>query len=403
MPDTAQNPTFEHECERAVAGLKSALIALFDAGAADPTRPQDVARKLGINKTLTWNISRFLEAADPIDAISFIPAAGSIARVADAFPQTPRLIEAKLRVNDAASGLDAMIARHADDRGTLELILDNAAGSEEDRLAISRRLTFRGNSGICGVQSKTRLSTWFMAPSANDPTKLDLATVRGYVRVRRLRPHVEWAIFKTRNWGEDGPGVEDNREAIDPAAPPGVPLLMDFCRGDVPRVDPEWTPEGKDFVLRSGPVGNAGAFDCFAGELMRNEVGRYAEANDDIGEVGTAIAMPSESVIVDLIYHKSLDMSGARALIFGEIFSHGKKTPTDMDGRVLPMRPRLTPIAGNPPAVATPLVPQYGEMLQTVFDRAGWKGEDFAGLRLEIQYPPMQSQIVIRFPLPKGP
>lgn len=395
--------SFEDDCEVVVSTLKSALIELFDAGDADPKRPQDIARKFGINKTLTWNICRFLEAETAIEAVSFIPAAGSIARVVESFPESARLMEAKAKVNLAAVGLDAMIAKHADDRSTLELILDNAAGSEEERLELSRRLTFRGNSGICGVQAKTRVSTWFLTPGLTDETKFDLATIRGYVRVRRLRPNVEWPLFTTRAWGpeEDQRQFEEAWEAVDPSGGRGVPLMRNFCRGELPRMDAAETPDGRDYVLRSGAVGNTGAFDCFTGEIMRSAAARYWSEGDEIGELGTTVAMPCESVIVDLLYHRSLDMSKAQALIFGEKFVHGQRAPSEGDGRVLPMRPRLATLAGSPPAVATSLVPQYSEMVLTVFERAKWKPSDFAGLRLEIEFPPMQSQIVIRFPLEK--
>ncbi len=292
---------------------------------------------------------------------------------------------------------------HADDRSTLELILDNAAGSEEDRLELSRRLTFRGNSGICGVQAKTRVSTWVLAPSAADETKFDLATIRGYVRVRRLRPNVEWPLFKTRAWGaaDDRVQFDTAWEPVEACGPGEVPLMRTFCRGDLPRMDEAATPQGRDYVLRSGAVGNVGAFDCFTGELMRRAAARYVNELDQTGEVGTTIALPTETAVVDLVYHRSVDMSGARALIFGEISAQGKQTPSETDARVLPMRPRLKALAGRPPAVATALVPQYSEMLQAVFDRGGWSPDEFAGLRLEIEFPPMQSQIVIRFPLEK--
>ncbi len=398
-----QDGVFEVECQEAVSRLKSALIELFDAGQADPQRPQDVARRLGVNKTLTWSISRFLETPGAIESLSFVPGAGSIARVAGAFPDSPRIVEAKLRVNAAAIDFDAMIEKHAGDRSTLELILDNMARHEGDALELSRRLMFRGQSGISGVQAKARLSTWFIAPSPDDPTQLDLATLRGYIRIRRLRPNVEWPIFKTRAWG----GTDDQLDRsgwqpIDPDSPPEAPLMREFCRGELPVVGAEATPEGLDFVLRSGPVGNMGSFDCFTGEMMRHAVSRYAQTKDETGELGNAITTPCETLVFDVLYHKSLrEVARAEPIIFGEIFAQRQPTPSGTDGRVLPIRPGLVEIAGTPPAVATALVPRYSEMVQFTCARCRWDLKDFAGLRLEMQYPPLHSQIVLRFALPR--
>lgn len=395
---------FELDCHETVTKLKSALIELYDAGSVDPNKPQDAARQLGINKTLTWSISRFLESSGSMVAVSFVPGASSIAKVVGAFPSTPRMAEVKARVNEAALGVDAMIARHAGDRTTLDLILDNLTANPDDRLELSRRLSFRGQSGICGVQAKTRLSTWVIAPSASDPTLLDMAAIRGCVRVRRLRPNVRWPIFKMRFWGFLDNASEFRRwEPLDHAAPNGLPLMTEFCRGQIPQVDATTTEQGCDYVMCSGEVGNTGAFDCFSGEIMRSEVGRYATPQDQTGEVGMVISMPCESVLVDLLYHRDLNfVSQSSSLLFSEVIPHGQQTPREGDSKVLPICPRLTTLAGSPPAVATPLVPRYSEMVQRVFDRTGWNPSDFLGIRVEMEYPPLHSQLIIRFPLQKA-
>lgn len=393
--------TFEIECQDAVARLKSAIIELLDAGEANPHKPQDISRKFGINKTLTWSLSRFLECEGPMEAVAYVPGAGTLARVAAAFPSTPRLIEAKARLKDAATGFDAMIARHADDRATLDLILDNVG--REDPLELSRRLTFRGNSGLCGVQARTRLGAWFLAPNRDDPTMLDMADLRGYVRVRRLRPNVEWPIFKLRAWsGAHDPIERQTWEAVDPAAGSGVPLLREFCKGELPAIDETPTPEGKDYTVRSGPIGNAGAFDCFTAERMRRVAPRFRTTADTTGEVGTTISTPCESLIIDLIFHKDMrEVMTAESLVFSEIIPHGMPTPGRDDRRVLPLRPRLIPLAGHPPAVATPMVPRYSEMQQVMFGAMGWEAREFTGLRLELQHPPLHSHVVVRFDLPE--
>ncbi|NUQ68135.1 MAG: hypothetical protein HUU18_07650 [Phycisphaerales bacterium] len=392
--------TFETECAQVVSRLKSALIELFDAGHENPQQPQDVSRSLGINKTLTWSISRLLEAPSAIEAIPFIPGAGSIAKVADAFPKSPQLIEAKLKVRQAANEYDAMIARHAGDRATLELILDNILTDEGDRLGLSRRLTFRGNSGICGVQAKARLTTWIIVPNADNPDRLDLVTIRGYVNVRRLRPSVEWPIFKVRVWDDSPSSNLERWRPVDRSSEDGVPLLREFCRGELPPIDVTDNAKGRDFVVRSGPIGNAASFDCFTAEYMRGDVPRYRSDGDDTGEVGTSITTPCEHLVFDLLYHASLkECAKSESMIFGETFAQGQRTPATHDPRELPIPTRLTEIAGKPPAVATPLIPRYADMTQRVLDEIGINPAELRGLRLELDYPPLNSQLLIRFPL----
>lgn len=397
--------TFETECELAVSQLKAALIELYDAGDADPKRPQDVARKLGINKTLTWNISRFLESPKPIEAISFAPGSASITKVAAAFPESPKLVEAKARVTFAATRFDEMIAKHAGDRATLELIIDNAAPDQADALELSRQLSFRGQSGIAGVQAKSRLATWFLAPNPADPDKVDMVNLRGLVHVRRLRPHVEWPMFKVRAWtsGQDRIVDEERWEPLDQNEDPQHPkLLKPFCRGPLPHVVADESRGGADYILRDGPVGNAGAFDCFWGELLRCAATRYAHVDDPVGEVGVSVTMPSEALVFDLIYHKSMrEITMVEPLVFNDIVARNQPTPQREDSRRLPMRPRVVPLAGPRPAVSTPLVPRYAEMAQIAFERMGWDPSEFLGLRLEMEYPPLHSTLLLRYPLPK--
>lgn len=65
--------SFEAACQDAVGSLRAALVALFDSIGVDPSVPQDVARRYHLNKTLTWNISRLLQAPDSIAAVPHVP------------------------------------------------------------------------------------------------------------------------------------------------------------------------------------------------------------------------------------------------------------------------------------------------------------------------------------------
>ena len=46
------------------------------------------------------------------------------------------------------SAVERMVSRHVGDRPTLELVLDSLPDRSHDRLIVSRKLAFRGNSGL---------------------------------------------------------------------------------------------------------------------------------------------------------------------------------------------------------------------------------------------------------------
>lgn len=60
-------------------------------------------------------------------------------------------------------------------------------------------------------------------------------------------------------------------------------------------------------------------------------------------------------------------------------------------------------VAKSSTSVATPLVPRYSEMQSYVFERMGWTPSDFAGIRLQLKYPPLGSTVILRFELPERP
>ena len=398
---------FETECRERVGQLRSAFIELYDSVGADPASPQDVARNFRVNKTLAWNVARLLQASDALAAVNHVPGANSLEKVIQATARKGADPQIVARARKAVRDFKQMIEAHAGDRPTLDLIIDGTGRGAESRLELSRKLAFRGNSGLYGIQAQTRVICHFLAPNPDDPTQLDMATVSGYVGFRRLRPGVRWPIFMVRSWSERkdalvGPGwqpLEPSDEGSN-----GFPLMRSFTRGDAPKVHPTDTPEGRDYVLGEGPVGNEGAFDCFWGESMRGAVARYAAAPGEIGEFGAAITAPVEHLVSDIIVHRSLEFAlKPEVFVFGHIFAHGRKTGGADDPTLLPIRQTTAELPGSPPLVNTPLVPKYPSIVRHVYQRMGWDPAEFHGVRLLMAFPPLGANIILRFPLPVAP
>ena len=80
--------TFEQACQDAVNRLRAALVELYDSVEADPLSPQDVARRFRLNKTLTWNVSRLIQAPEGLAAVSqlFFVAQNALRQIQSAVP-----------------------------------------------------------------------------------------------------------------------------------------------------------------------------------------------------------------------------------------------------------------------------------------------------------------------------
>ena len=123
-------PTLEQDCNDAVGRLRAALIGLYDSVGADPASPQDVARTFRINKTLTWNMAKLMQAGDGLAAVPHVPGNSSIERflkATESHGASKKVVEA---VRDATKEFERVISVHVGDRATLDLVIDGMASGD---------------------------------------------------------------------------------------------------------------------------------------------------------------------------------------------------------------------------------------------------------------------------------
>jgi len=395
---------FEEACQRSVNTLRAALISVYDSAGLDIEAPQDVARKLRINKTLTWTLARLLQSTDGLAAVQHVPGLSSIEKVLQAIQQEGAEEASIAIARNAAIEFQTMIEAHAGDRPTLDLMVDALGSGDDDKLEMSRKLAFRGNSGVFGVQARTRLACWFLGVNEADSNRIDMVPMQGYVGFRRLRPNVPWRLVTIRSWSDHGDFDATRGPApLDPAgnSSPGVALITPFLRGNVPTIHRVNTHEGIDIMLGPGAVGNEGVFDVFRGEIMRSVAARFADGPGETGECALQSSTPVENMVMDLVFDRRLSFVGEAAPIaFNRYFAQGERTPPVNDSGVLPISMSRVELPGDAPMMATPLVPRYQEIAGFVFDKMGWDARRFRAVRVRLKYPPMGSTVVMRFPLP---
>ncbi len=389
-------PTFTDDCRHAVQELRRALLSLYRHAGADPGKPQEVSRRFGLNKNLTWKIARILSSDDAFAAVSHVPGAAGVEIVLAAFADAQAPPEAIAAVREASVRYDQMIERHAGDRATLELLIDGM-GSERP-LEVSRKIAFRGNSGVWGLQARARMTSQFVAPNRDDPTRLDLALVGGFVGLCRLRPVARWPLFYVTSYNDDRstPGPT-TRERIELGG--GDPFLLEsFCEGSL-SIETDSIELGERYMLTEGPVGRAGAASCFFGFIDRATVPRARDGHNTYGEFASTVAVPAETLQFDLFVHRDIEEAmHPEVLLFGQLWG---SRPATGPHEPLPCAERIHNLGfGAPPA--TPITPRYEEIVNTVLDRAGWQLDDFCCLRLVMDYPPMPSTTMLRYSLPEA-
>lgn len=391
------------DSRNALQAVRSALINLYEAVGANPESPQEVARRYSINRNLTWKLSRVIGAADPFSALNHLPGQPGMELVIVAFEKAGAPDEAIESIRGAMTSLWRTVKEHAGDREHLQLTLESMGLFESDAAAASgRELAYRGNSMVWGVQAKTRVAVSMLAPSATEPGKMDFAMLSGLVGFRRLRPTAQWRLYRAQMHDDKGQAlsVTGNLETIDPNPPADLPfLLREFCSPSMPEILSFDGPEGREFCLPGGQVGNRGAFDCFFGYIFRGLPA--AKTPDNLyGSTAATITLPVETIVFDLLIHQDAPMPEAPELTLHGFPHGGPEDPSAQSTRnLLPMSEKLINLAGSPPSVATPHVPRLSRMVERVCERMNWDPKQFRGLRVQMKHPPMSSKMVMRWPL----
>lgn len=398
-----QCPPFETDCRLALTRLRAALIELYESAGVNSSMPQEVARRFSVNKTLTWTLARLMHEPDTLVAASMVPGTGSLEKIVEAASTCGAKVSAAERVREAARAFDRMAEEHVGDRASLELVLDSMGAAAADQLEISRRLAFRGNSGVYGVQARARVMCAFLMPS-DEIEYLDLAMVSGYSGFRRLRSAPHWPLFKVRSWGGPNDPVATERWRPVPGALDNG-ILLEHRRGYAAELRESATADGSEFTLQPGPVGNLGAFDLFRAETLPRGATRFADSGlaGDTGEFGVNITTPVEHALIDLVVHESLEFAlTAETQVFARIFNQGESSAAAA-GERLPIQQAPVQLAVSPPAFATPVVPGYAAVVTDVAQRIGCDLSRCRALRLLMRFPPLGSTLSLRFALPQRP
>jgi hypothetical protein len=390
--------------QQALLGLRAGLVELYGSIGADPSAPQEVSRRYGITRVLSWKLARVISAPDPIASLSHLPGVQGLEIAVTAFEAAGAPAEAAASVRSAIAEFTRVVEAHARDREHLEMMLESMGllGRETDSF---RELAYRGNSAIWGSQARTRASIAFIAPSSSATDKIDAVHIAGLVGVHRLRPSGRCRLLVQRPVDQAAsPAI--TIEEVCPGSEGGYmpQLLTAFCSPSMPALSFETYPGGRDVLLPEGEVGSRATFDCYNGTVIRG-LPAHRTPGSDYGMFEIANLMPAEMLVFDLIFHRELAIGDAvEALLFGARgVSLGRAAALEHDSRhadQLPMSERPREIAGKPPALSTPLVPALTRIAEFVYKRMGWNSREFQAVRLQLPYPPVSSSVVMRWSLP---
>lgn len=301
----------------------------------------------------------------------------------------------------AVADFENLVPAHADDRRSLELmLLGCSTRPDDDAEAALRRSAFLSNAVTWGVQAKTRLVAYMLAPSA-DESRFDLVRVRGYTGFRRNRPNQAWIVSYIRSTTDNWGTLPDSPEPIEDTGGLPVPLLRKFCSHPLPEFRRRAGTEGCVVdELAPGRVGNTGAVTFFTGEITRDSATRYRDAENTFNEFAARIQTPTEVLVFDVYVHDNMfGPIEPKSAVYSALAGPNSRDEEDR----LAVVTQLTHLGRGLDVIFTPDVPRYVDLAQHVFDRLGWDEARFDVYRVRMEYPPMPTVLTIAHPLPDRP
>ncbi len=399
--------SFEDDVRAAVGGLRRCLLEMFRAAGVEPTNTAEVHRSFGVDRKLGWQVARVAHDQNLFDACRHFPGDAAMARFLVAAGE--RGVEAGLieRAGEAARDLSAVIERHSGSRVAFDQMLAglSAGASDQEELA-QRRAAYSANGYLYGVRARVQLTTHILFPSATAGL-VDVAVVRGFVDLWRVRSWRPWPVMWRRWSREDGSLSEGVRfEPIDPAlrGVEAAPLLPAFCSTDATEVIASELDDGiVEYALAGSEIGKLGRTTCVLGEVARGAGPAVRTASDAHAELTAQVRTPVESLLFDNLVHRDLAKLGVPELGYAsDVLRVGRPSERPPEQDALSPLATLESLGDRPAGRELADVPFYADLLESVLKMLGQPSDGFSLYRARLPHPALVSTAHMRYALPSS-
>ncbi|QDU65207.1 hypothetical protein [Engelhardtia mirabilis] len=395
LDQVGQSPAaeFQEDFGRTARALREALSEGLVAGDSLAAQPQELARRLEVDKMLAWRLFQVVSGEDPYQWVDSVPGRAALAKVTRALRRRGAPSQAIQRIDRALDDFDAMVERHTGDRGTLHAMVAGLDPAAQPKVLLeSRRQAFRAQSSMLGVQAETQLTTYIAARNRERPEVVDLVQICSLIGFQHLREGIRWPLFRIARWGE----ASAERVVVAPlvpvdGSPPDAALIRAHCSTPLPEVDVVQAGNGLQFLLKGGAIGQQGAIDCTYGMVVRQVGPASGSAEDDVCELTSNQFAPVRRLQLDLFIADDLGWPKRPEPSVISRLHGGWGDPTEggLPPHPITINETVVDLGRGLTGAATPHVDRYRSLLELAFERVGWAPEGFRGWRLSLDHPPV--------------
>ena len=364
----------------------------------------DIVNQFHIDLKLAWKIIRISKANDPFECVRYLPGLGGWDIFCDAAKQIGIGTELADRTRQSFIQVKELgLAWGGDARG-FELLAAGLARVSDPRVGLEHRKNhFSSGSYVWGIRAKSLIRLDVIHP-APDGRNIEMATVRGFVDVERLRADAPWYLEVPFCVDDLASGPMDVRfEPIDLAdRGRGAPFLLKrLCSDGVPTFEaPKRERVPRVVELPIGSVGVECGFTLFHGAVCRGTIPMHRTPENEFASLMMKIQTPCERIVFDVLLHKDLIIGDV--LPTGSMFSvldgwRGQFSHQNRDR--IPIDYEIKEVKSGKRAVGYEGFGRMEELHDSTLARGGWDRKVFRHFRAEIAYPPVPSTMTIDIPL----
>lgn len=397
--------SIEAKIDQVMRTLTEALLSVLDGVSHTPFRPQELARSLKLNKTLTSCVHRAVRAADPLAAAHLMPGPEALRMLLKAAGRKG-VDRARIAVAEqAVSAFDNLIRCDVGTRSGLDAVISASLPAARKKFELAnKQAAFKAMANLKGAMVEVHCTTCLAHPS-EDAERNDLAVIVAMRGLRRVRPGAV-AQVSTRYAGPDvGEMVSLTLDGKRAESIDGL-LLRPYCSSPPPRLDVRQAGGCAQYIVADQGIGPDSAVDVVFAEIRQRGLARYqpAEGHRTSG-AGAEVEQPVRTLVLDFLLHEEVWPGCEPELRIYDTTVRGVANPNDRGRDIdrLDVAESIEFLGHGPAKFRAVEIPNYLEMLRHVCGKLGWDAEKFRGYRCRIQYPVYGSQISVDFDPPERP
>lgn len=398
---TDKSALFEHQAVLVMRSLRQSLLRVFEDLPRSVQRAADLEKAIGLSRTLAWQVHRIALSPNLLAAGAHVPGAGAFRQAMNAARTAGASEEDVAKVEKAFDDFEQLVRQHAaGDRATFATMINNLAGEEADAIDIkTRRQIYRGNSQAWGLQVKTSLVSAIIHPGAHS-SQFDMIFLRGLRDIRRLRSDVPFrvasqVILDSRQQATESRNLDNDGKV-------GPNLLTDFCTQPCPELTTRADKGHIHAYLPETPLGTAGQQTVYLADVTRGISWISEDGTPNYHVNFATITKPRETLVLDTLFHRDMfDSIKPSARVYGSLDRLAETNPVNFTEQdVMPIEVDVHNLGMGAAAAATPHVPRYSEMIESVCSSVGWDASQFEIFRCVLEYPLLNTMVHTKFDLP---